>query len=571
MCEEEKKGMLAPILLHLQSGKAKKVLKKESLEFLINNFLNFSARVLLIFFSHSVPLSLFYSGEQNDMPFFSPSLLLLIALEKEGCICGLHCIIILTISFLPLFHPTRRHCATHSPIFLMEGGGEGKERRSDEAPWHFPALLVLCCLSSPFSLHRERQDRTDLTSRKQTNNNKPPNYQKNLRFGFPFTTQRPCGGSRDIHKKTNTRGSVHFCFSLFLSSIIIINIVVLRFPLVGQRIRKNRSPLSKDAEPTLTPPIMAPLQHLSDLCQGDSLEPVISYLRQRVRGPSGQGALETTRDDMYGDLMAFQDDDGRTALHWAIALRNYSMTEQLLRPPYQAAALTWDQSGTTPFLTAVTVGAPVGLVKLLLDRSVAEYPQCMAALGAEEEEEEKTEGEGARCRCPLPRLQGLRFEHPVPTASSSHPPAAEAQEKQVEEETAERERIVRAILNAKDELGNTPLLSAASRGNLELVSFLLDSGADVAVQNRLGQTVLHRAVSKSNYNLVEALVLHSERVNGGPKSKEHRVFVNIPDKRGDTALFYASMENDEEIGSFLLQHGANRDLKNKDGKHFYEM
>lgn len=45
--------------------------------------------------------------------------------------------------------------------------------------------------------------------------------------------------------------------------------------------------------------------------------------------------------------------------------------------------------------------------------------------------------------------------------------------------------------------------------------------------------------------------------------------MNLQDKRGDSALFYASSDENEDIGVYLLRHGADRHLRNKEGKEFW--
>lgn len=377
-------------------------------------------------------------------------------------------------------------------------------------------------------------------------------------------------------------------------------------------------------------------QHLSDLCQKGNIEPIIAFLCHHVRGPSKdvtdgassivnpsfqlnvpqedeeksnisatqvpslsndnseEGELSANR---YEDLMIYQDNDGRTALHWAIALRNYALVEMLLESPYNSPVLTWDHGGCTPFLSSCMVGSDIDLIKRLLQKSVVEYPvvwNSLEASGAENTvapeglgnpkdnnlhssfsekpsavsspetveqhdnddiDEDKVGSQEWKCwkMCPLKRLDLSELR------------------KSDEGGSAVNSTIAAVIINATERTGNSPVQTAVSRGNESLLAFLLENGGDFTVQNRLGQTALHRAASKGAYHLVEKLVLHSAAQFGGEKTSKHRQFVNTPDKQGNTALFYASMENNEEIGVFLLRHGANRDHKNKQGKFFYEV
>ena len=57
------------------------------------------------------------------------------------------------------------------------------------------------------------------------------------------------------------------------------------------------------------------------------------------------------------------------------------------------------------------------------------------------------------------------------------------------------DRVVDAtsILERRDILGNTALHHAASRGDNELVMYLVDQGADVMVVSRKGQTTVDMA------------------------------------------------------------------------------
>lgn len=375
-------------------------------------------------------------------------------------------------------------------------------------------------------------------------------------------------------------------------------------------------------------------QHLSDLCQKANIEPIVAFLCHHVRGPSratADGAssvvnpsfqLDVPHEDKeesnisaiqgpphsnsnlaegelsanrYEDLMTYQDNDGRTALHWAIALRNYALVETLLESPYNAPVLTWDHGGCTPFLSSCMVGSDMGLIKRLLQKSVVEYPVVWSYLEAsggenyvipgvldtkennlhstlsekpsaasspetveqydnDDNDDNKVGSQERKCwkMCPLKRLDLLEL-------------------RKSEGESVVNSTIAAVIVNAAERTGSSPVQTAVCRGNEPLLAFLLENGGDFTVQNRLGQTALHRAASKGAYHLVEKLVLYSATHFGGEKTSKHQKFVNTPDKQGNTALFYASMENNEEIGIFLLRHGANRDHRNKQGKFFFEV
>jgi serine/threonine-protein phosphatase 6 regulatory ankyrin repeat subunit A/serine/threonine-protein phosphatase 6 regulatory ankyrin repeat subunit B len=91
--------------------------------------------------------------------------------------------------------------------------------------------------------------------------------------------------------------------------------------------------------------------------------------------------------------------------------------------------------------------------------------------------------------------------------------------------------------------------------------------ADPRVQNVRGQTALHRAVTKGEMALCETLISAVRKYF----PTEVKKFVNSADKNGDTALHYASLEENREIGEFLLRNGATRELRNKGGKEFWQL
>ena len=52
-------------------------------------------------------------------------------------------------------------------------------------------------------------------------------------------------------------------------------------------------------------------------------------------------------------------------------------------------------------------------------------------------------------------------------------------------------------VNAKDELGATPLMRAAYQGHLEVAKFLIEKGADINAYSEKGWTALGTAASKN--------------------------------------------------------------------------
>lgn len=296
-------------------------------------------------------------------------------------------------------------------------------------------------------------------------------------------------------------------------------------------------------------------QHLSELCRGSEIEPVQLQLK-KVAGDDATDVNE--RSDAatayINGIWGYRDEDGRTAFHWAVALKNYTLARKLMNAPCNSPVLTEDNDSVTPFATACTVGAPEDFVAELFDRSVAAYEIFQQCPSLKNQKKEKPKLVPTATAVPSPETQTMASD---PVASPPPPPLAK---------TAEE-----LTLNHEDELGNTPLIHAVSRGHRHVVAFLLRKGADLCHQNVRGQTALLRAVSRGDQDLVEELVRASERINSGASKTAHIRWMNLQDYRGDSALFYASMENNEEVGRYLLHHGADRELRNKEGKQFWEV
>lgn len=280
-------------------------------------------------------------------------------------------------------------------------------------------------------------------------------------------------------------------------------------------------------------------KHLSELCQGNDIDAIYSLVKQH--------AETSTLEEYPGGVWGYQDDDGRTAFHWAIALRNFDLANTLANAPNNAPVLTLDEDRATPLITLCSVGCSDEFVDDLLARCVAAFDEKFVDYCQRLD----TSGLSSWNAC-----EGKPV--PVPFCAEAFSSVVSVEDKRAR------------ILNWCDSLGNTALLNAVSRGHKQLVGHLLQLGADINAQNNRGQTALHRAVGRGHMDLVEMLVKFSEAQTAGKRAL-HRRWMDTQDYRGDTALFYASMENNEELGRYLLQHGADRDMRNKAGKQFWEV
>lgn len=258
-------------------------------------------------------------------------------------------------------------------------------------------------------------------------------------------------------------------------------------------------------------------------------------------------------------MLIFRDGEGRTALHWAIALKNFDLARSLLQIAgqvqqqllqYQSQqqqqneqgnddknafliapwSLPPDSNSTTVLASACAVSAPIELIAELIHLATGIKGVVAAGGGGSVDSVNVSKAQQQQ--------QALQVQQ-------QHP-----------------------FIALPDSQGNTALHLAASRGNIKLVAFLVNNfNADLREQNKKGQTALHRIVARGDSNAVEeVLVMARKRF-----PNEVKKFVNCVDTNGDTALHYASMEENREIGEFLLRNSADRNIKNKNGKEYWQL
>lgn len=118
-----------------------------------------------------------------------------------------------------------------------------------------------------------------------------------------------------------------------------------------------------------------------------------------------------------------------------------------------------------------------------------------------------------------------------------------------------KQKIISSILSKngvnledKNSEGLTPLLSAAQSGNLEMVKFLIDMGADLKVKDIFQHTTLYFALRSGNVELVNFLMT----------KKKASLNSNIG---GDRPLNISAEMGDIEMVKFLVKNGANLNAK----------
>jgi hypothetical protein len=101
---------------------------------------------------------------------------------------------------------------------------------------------------------------------------------------------------------------------------------------------------------------------------------------------------------------------------------------------------------------------------------------------------------------------------------------------------------------------NSPLHSAAFYEDLEMVQLLLDYGVDVNSQNSEDQTPLEFALLRHANDRVYRLLL------------DHGADLNVPARRGFTALHRASQLGRIESVRLLVEYGASVEVQDEEGK-----
>ena len=142
-----------------------------------------------------------------------------------------------------------------------------------------------------------------------------------------------------------------------------------------------------------------------------------------------------------------------------------------------------------------------------------------------------------------------------------------------------------AEVNAKNDVGRTPLWYAINKRHEALVRLLLDRGADTDLKNNRGETPLCFAVRHEDEAIVRLLLNKGAEVDlkcGYGKTPlcyaarkgceavvrlllDEGAKVDSRDDEGETPLFYAVLAESEDVVNLLLERGADVNLKNTKG------
>lgn len=108
-------------------------------------------------------------------------------------------------------------------------------------------------------------------------------------------------------------------------------------------------------------------------------------------------------------------------------------------------------------------------------------------------------------------------------------------------------------INDKDADGYSLLILAVYHHQLATASWLLHKGADPNLTDNHGRTALMGAAFKGDIEAVKVLI------------EDHRTNINLQNHAGQTAAMYASLFGQQEILEYLVQQGADLNIKDNRG------
>lgn len=110
-----------------------------------------------------------------------------------------------------------------------------------------------------------------------------------------------------------------------------------------------------------------------------------------------------------------------------------------------------------------------------------------------------------------------------------------------------------ADINKSDSAGQTPLHFAAENGQLKVMRYIIEHGAVVNVSDTSGDTPLMRSVWAQELEASRFLI-------------DRAANINAANKNGDTPLHIASTYGFAELAELLVSRGANPNIKDHSGK-----
>ncbi len=113
-------------------------------------------------------------------------------------------------------------------------------------------------------------------------------------------------------------------------------------------------------------------------------------------------------------------------------------------------------------------------------------------------------------------------------------------------------------INHRDRLGWSALYCAVLDNHPEMVRYYLEHGADVNIRDREEETPLMECFCSHFVNSEESMTLAEILVHGGAD-------LDLQDKEGRTALFFAIEKGNHDAADFILDSGASPHIRDKKG------
>ena len=301
------------------------------------------------------------------------------------------------------------------------------------------------------------------------------------------------------------------------------------------------------------------------------------------------------------------DADGRTAFHWSLSMKRFDVAQALLDAPFNANPLTVDLDGATTLTTACSVDCPSTLLTTLLSAAAASAAASSSSSTSEGGDSTTT--------------TAVDFFNAQDTAGNTALLYIASRGNTSNVFLTYRTVEMKSVGGASKAVGSTSSAGAdvaaptgmagvtitkpASAESATSTASVTAVGGDVATPsdavaaappllnypnpfalNKRRQTVLHRAIARGASDFVEEFLSWMKRrvaTNNidpakGPNGSDVvsnkasvRHFINSQDVQGNTALHYAALENNQDLGQLLLRNGADRDIRNKDGQEFWKL
>ncbi len=248
----------------------------------------------------------------------------------------------------------------------------------------------------------------------------------------------------------------------------------------------------------------------------------------------------------YGANPDLQDNQGRTALMYAVETLNYDTASALLDIPKIDLSLK-DKKGKTAFMH-------------VLDKQDANMLDLFAAKGVKVDSKDKATRDlffksvknNDENMVRLLIACGYKVDNQDTAAKTSFLNAV----KNNKVEMAEIFLQAGVNPNSKDSLGTPALITAVKNNNLEMTEVLLSAGADSNIKDGLATPALITAVKNNNLDIARVLL-------------DNKANVNAKDGVGKTPILYAVKNKDNAMIQLLLSYSKqqeNKDTKNNKTK-----